>query len=391
MHFFNFEKMNKTITALLLISLAIVPTVQAQISYSTSIVADGITRSYRVYVPAIYDGSTPVPLVFNLHGYTSNAVEQEMYGDFRPIADTANFIIVCPNGTDDATGVRFWNCLGADNVGVDDVHFISLLIDTLSAEYNIDATRIYSTGMSNGGFMSYTLAGELGDRIAAVASVCGSITYDRFPAIMPTHPTPVMEIHGTADFTIPYDGFLIFMPVEAVLDYWIEFNNCDSVPEIIEVPDISPGDGCTATHYIYSGGANNTRVELFKINGGGHTWPGSPIIIGVTNQDINASLEIWRFFLRYSLDALTAIPESSFETADLRITPNPVKSECTIAADNARLGEVRLFDMQGACVFADYSNATDVKTIDLQNLAPGMYTLMCKVNGRYQFEKIIRQ
>ena len=98
----------------------------AQSNTSHTIQHNGITREYKIYVPAIYNGSTAVPLVFNLHGYTSNNAEQEYYGNFRPIADTANFIIVHPNGTLDGGGNRYWNAFG--NPGVDDVGFLSLLI-----------------------------------------------------------------------------------------------------------------------------------------------------------------------------------------------------------------------------------------------------------------------
>ncbi|MBC8047420.1 MAG: hypothetical protein H7Y00_11535, partial [Fimbriimonadaceae bacterium] len=266
----------------------------AQTYISDSIKHEGIDRDYILYIPAIYDGSEVVPLLLNLHGYSSNNFEQYFYGDFKQIADTANFIMVLPNGLYDEFGFRRWNCFQADGIGVDDVQFLSNLIDTISADYNIDANRIYSTGMSNGGFMSYTLAGELSNRIAAVASVTGSIHKDRFPALDPQHPTPVMEIHGTADFTVPYNGSSDFIGVDSVINYWVGINNCDTDPEFIEVENISITDGCTAEHYIYTGGDNNANVELFKIINGGHTWPGTAFTyIGVTNLDINASKEIW--------------------------------------------------------------------------------------------------
>ncbi|HET8964101.1 MAG TPA: T9SS type A sorting domain-containing protein [Chitinophagales bacterium] len=377
---------------LLLLSFTIVSTAKAQVSLIENIEVDGLTRSYRIYVPSAYDGSTAVPLLFNLHGYSSNSFEQEFYGEFRNIADTANFIMVCPDGTFDVYGFQYWNSFVADNIGVDDVNFISNLIDTISSEYNINANRIYSTGMSNGGFMSYTLAGELSNRIAAIASVTGDITYDRFPAIMPTHPIPVMEIHGTADPTVPYVGTESFMPIEDVVDYWVEFNNCNPTPEIIEVPDINPGDGCTATHFIYSGGTNNADVELFRINGGGHTWPGTILIIGVTNLDINASQEIWRFFSRYSLNVLTEISPTEIHSIKITVSPNPVISNIVITADaNAQISDVRIFNISGKCIYSDNSETGNTKTIAMENFASGIYTVMCKANGKYQFQKIIKQ
>ena len=155
--------MIRNIATLFLLILA--NALSAQTTILGSIQSGGLTRDYRLYRPAAYTGNTPVPLIINMHGYTSNSLEQEFYGDFRSIADTANFLIVHPNGTLDNQGNRFWNTFGTGST-VDDVAFISDLLDALQATYNIDPQRIYSTGMSNGGFMSYTLACELNDRIA---------------------------------------------------------------------------------------------------------------------------------------------------------------------------------------------------------------------------------
>ena len=110
-------------------ALSFLGSVYAQTTTSGSYVFDGQSREYRVYIPAAYDGSTPVPLVFNLHGYGSNNVEQEQYGDFRAIADTANFIIVHPMGLTDLFGSTHWNAFGTSDV--DDVGFLSSLIDTI--------------------------------------------------------------------------------------------------------------------------------------------------------------------------------------------------------------------------------------------------------------------
>ena len=147
----------------------------SQQTITATITHDALQREYILYVPASYTGSNAVPLVFNFHGYTSNATEQMWYGDFRPIADTANFIIVHPNGMLDATGTTHFN-VGWGGSTIDDVGFTSALLDSISADYNINADRVYSTGMSNGGFMSYQLACQLSDKIAAIASVTGSMS-----------------------------------------------------------------------------------------------------------------------------------------------------------------------------------------------------------------------
>jgi len=146
----------------------------AQQTINASITHDGMQRDYILYVPANYTGTTSVPLLFNINGYTSNANSQMWYGDFRSIADTAEFIIVHPQGTLDGTGTTHFN-VGWGGSTVDDVSFTSALIDSISDQHNVNLDRVYSTGMSNGGFMSFVLACELSNRIAGIGSVTGSI------------------------------------------------------------------------------------------------------------------------------------------------------------------------------------------------------------------------
>ncbi|MEM7101617.1 MAG: PHB depolymerase family esterase [Bacteroidota bacterium] len=295
----------------------------AQTTIDATIQHDNLTREYRLYVPAIYDGSEPVPLVFNFHGYGSNAAQQIFYGEFRPIADTANFILVIPQGTNDDDNSAFWNTFGGPET-VDDVGFVSNLIDSLSMEYNIDPNRIYSAGMSNGGFMGYKLACELSNRITAIASVTGSMIFPELNACAPTRPVPVMQIHGTADLVVEYDGGDFFVPIDSLVSYWRHFNNCEADPMFTALPDIDNTDGCTAEHYVYGGGDLGSTVEFYKVLGGGHSWPGTILNLNVTNQDFNASVEIWRFFSQYELSQLTtSINAPQTELLEVSIFPNP--------------------------------------------------------------------
>lgn len=294
----------------------------AQSTTSATIQSGGLTREYILYVPASYTGATPVPLVFNFHGYSSDNSQQLFYGDFRPIADTADFLLVLPNGTIDNTGNHFWNTF-LNGASVDDVGFVRDLLDTLEANYNIDPNRVYSTGMSNGGFMSYTLACELNERIAAIASVTGDMVTPALNTCHPPRPVPVMEIHGTADNVVPYDGSPGVVPIPTLLEAWVGLNHCNPTPAVTAVPNNSTTDGCTAEHYVYSGGTNGSSVEHYKIIGGGHTWPGTLFTIGVTNQDFKASQEIWRFFNQYRLDQLSATGEAQEGAGSWSISPNP--------------------------------------------------------------------
>ena len=142
---------------LLLILLYFPHFIFGQQTINDSIIHDNLYRSYITYIPAIYNASQPTPLVFNFHGKTGNSTIAMWRADFRSIADTANFIIVHPQGLLNNSGETHWN-VGQIGTSINDIDFISSLIDSLSLEYNIDSDRVYSTGMSNGAFMSYRLA-----------------------------------------------------------------------------------------------------------------------------------------------------------------------------------------------------------------------------------------
>lgn len=341
-----------------------------------TITYDGLDRQYILYVPASYSPGSPAPLVLNFHGYGSNALEQMFYGDFRPIADTAGFLIVHPQGTLDLFGGTHWN-VGWGASSVNDVGFTIELIDSLSAMYNIDPERIYSTGMSNGGFFSYKLACELSERIAAIASVTGSMNTNQTASCDPEHPMPVMEIHGTADGTVQYEGAFLFTSIESVIDYWVGFNDCDATPVVEQLADIDPADGCTVEHQLYPNGNLGAEVEHYKIINGGHTWPGSAFSIGVTNQDMDASKEIWRFFSKYDINGLID-PTSSREPQKenpFRVYPNPARTEITIEIGLDQTKPFVISTLQGQSILTGLISA-DKQTILVADIAPGMYLLM---------------
>ena len=298
-----------------------------QEAFRDSILHDGMQREFVLYIPDSYTGEEAVPLVLNFHGYGATDVQQMWYGDFRAIADTAGFIIVHPQGTL-LNGVTHWN-VGGWTIGstVDDVGFVSALLDSLAAQYNLDASRIYATGMSNGGFMSFLLACQLSDRIAAIASVAGSMTPEIYNACNPQRPVPIMQIHGTADPVVPYEGGVWTEPLETTLAYWVEQNQCTTTPEMMSFPDLDMTDGSTVEQALYGGGTQGVEVLHDKVEGGAHTWPSSIYGGAGTNWDINGSAEIWKFFSRYTLEGaisvLTVVANS--DKAALRVFPNPVK------------------------------------------------------------------
>lgn len=350
-----------------------------------SIYSGSIYRTYRLYRPLFYTGTQAYPLVINMHGYTSSSFAQQYYGNFMPVADTAKFLIVHPQGTKDASNQPYWNA-GLSTTGVNDLLFISQLIDSLKTIYNIDPNSIYSTGMSNGGFMSNFLACNLSNKIAAIAGVTGTMFSAVSPTCNPGRPVPVMHIHGTADGTVPYNGGSGMLAVDTLMKFWRIKNNCSSVPTMSAVPNINTGDGCTADHFLWSGGTFGSTNELYRVNGGGHTWPGATTIIGVTNQDFNASVQIWRFFRKYKLNLLsTGMDGNDVVKNNFSIYPNPASNLIFIKTDKEFTASI--FDVLGKEVIGKINSSE----INISALNSGIYFLRINSEGNFFIKKIIKE
>ncbi len=262
---------------------------------------DGQTRYYTVFLPENYSGKTSLPLVINLHAYSFTQSRQMEYTRMNLVADTSGFMVVYPGGSNN------WNSGISDHPGyptpdIDDVGFISALIDTLSNKYsNLDPDRVYACGFSNGGIMSQKLACQLSNRIAAIASVAGGMTSSTVNDCVSTRAIPVLLILGTADGTANED---YFYTIDQILDHWKNINNCVDESSV-QLPDTVPGDGCTVEKISYFNSSDEVRVLFYKVINGGHSWPGaieSEAWSGNTNMDINANVEIWNFFKNYTLN-----------------------------------------------------------------------------------------
>ena len=255
---------------------------------------DNIIRQFYIYVGSTYTSNSSI--LFSLHGYTSRGLWNMNYTGFQSIADQEGFIVIYPQGTLlPSTGQTHWN-VGGWTTGstTDDVGFINEIIEFIDDEYSIDQSRIYSTGMSNGGYMSYKLACDLSSKIAAVVSVTGSMTPETFDSCSPTHATSIAQIHGLQDSVVNYYGSLWSKPIEEVIDFWMSFNNCSETPETIEINGINGG----GIHNIYSNCDNQTSVELFLMTNMGHDWP------NFDNHDIQASTTVWDFLSKYNINGL---------------------------------------------------------------------------------------
>ncbi len=389
----NFSFMKHTYTFLFL-TIGLLCFSSALFGQSGSFMHDGILREYNLHLPNGYDANTPTPLVLNLHGYSSNNLQQEYYTGFNQVSDINNFIVVYPNGTFDNEGFRYWNS-GFISSGVDDVGFLSALIDTLANQYNIETTQVYSTGMSNGGFMSYRLACELEDKIAAIASVTGAFPYEIANTCQNTRPVSVMQISGTADPTVNYNGVAgSYYSAEGGIDYWAQKNNTLLVPKSVDLEDISTQDNCTTTHFYYGEGDNGTEVELYRVNGGEHTWPGASFIIGVTSEDFNASRTIWSFFSRHSLNGtlVSGTKEPSW-TNNVSIFPNPTEDILQLQVEWKESGTLEVFNLMGQRILQQHLMPnTNNLSISSKNWSTGLYVIkISDSNGKSWGYKVMKK
>jgi len=266
-----------------------------------SFVSSGRKREYLLYVPRSYDRTTPTPLVISMHGAALWGAAQKETSQWNTVAQSQGFIVVYPSGAKGA-GPRVWHMDRGAGL-VRDVRFISELIDTLKATYNIDPTRIYANGLSNGGGMAFVLSCTLSDRIAAVGMVAAA-------QLLPWgwctdhRPVPMIEFHGTADPVTPYNGGRTWVapePFPSIPTWtanWARRNRCGTNPvESVVAADV--------TRLEYTNCADDAAVVLYRVQGGGHSWPGGKPMpewfVGPTSRSIDATSLMWAFFREHRL------------------------------------------------------------------------------------------
>lgn len=289
---------------LILISLPLLVALVEAVSFHVrnlnngSIVSSGEKREYLLYVPKSYDSTTPTPLVISMHGGWGWPVMQRDLSKWNRLAESRGFIVAYPSGLE-----RVWRVVHRGPGVEKDVRFISDLIDALEKAYNIDPTRIYANGLSNGGGMAFVLSCTLSDRIAAVGMVAAA---QMLPWSWCTdrRPVPMISFHGTADRVVPYEGGTSwvwdgsFPDVSEWAANWARRNRCG--PDTVE-----SAVAADVTRRDYKDCADDAAVVLFTIHGGGHTWPGGgPLpewFLGPTSRSVDATREMWAFFQEHRL------------------------------------------------------------------------------------------
>lgn len=278
-------------------------------NFETSISVNGMNRSYLVNLPPHYysDTATMYPMVIALHGTGGNAAQFERDYGFSTKADESGFVAVYANGVP-STGIlhlRTWNagtcCDFAVKNGIDDVSFISQLIDKMTSNYHIDPKRVYVTGMSNGGMLTYRLAAELPHKIAAIAPVSASMVYS--PPASQSRPVPILELHSVWDKIVPYNGgtndFGYYFPsIDSVLNVWALRNNCLPDAKVVV-------NDARFKQLNWTNEKGDVLIEHYVTQDGGHAWPGGKQArdkADVPSQVINANDLIWAFFERFKLE-----------------------------------------------------------------------------------------
>ncbi len=326
--------MKKTLTICILLTICWMGNLSAQVRHFTW---QGVEREYIVRTPAEHDG--PLPVLFFLHGLSVLISPCDQEFNFSQMAEDYGWAIVVPQARNLGMGTM-WN-VGMTNSDVDDVGFLLALLDTLTAELQLDPDSVFFTGFSMGGFMTHHMAIEHGDRITACAPVSG-LVYNAQASMTPVAPVRMLHIHGTNDNVVGYDGnSSVFgsnlgLGVDAILNYWQNANGCGGEPAIDTLPDLK-NDGLRFIRYTYNCG---TDLQHLKVAGGTHRWYHSANQYDVGFMDI-----IHDFFTGRG----TTPGVAERETGHLRAWPSPTSGVLNIqfADQNPPVPEIKVYDVYG--------------------------------------------
>jgi polyhydroxybutyrate depolymerase len=277
-------------------------------SSTDELMVAGVRRTFRLHVGRL-DPGRPAPLLLCLHGGGSQGASQERYSGFDGVADRLGMIVAYPDGLK-----RHWeDGRGGALNGQHDLEFMAAVIERVAAHYAVDRSRIFATGISNGGFFALRLACEMSDQIAAVASVSATLPNDPSRPCAPHRPVSVLMMNGTGDPIVPFEGGRVaagaggpILSTKASIASWVRLDRCGDPPVIAPLPPLTASDPTRVIRTDYSPCAAGSEVVLYTIEGGGHAWPGRvqylpQRFIGRASQNLDATGTIADFLMRHRL------------------------------------------------------------------------------------------
>lgn len=368
-------------------------------------------RTYLLYIPTTYNVATDnLPLVLALHGLGDTKENFSNFNGFKALAESERFILVTPQAEDPTESITFfgqtvqmntilqkaWHC-GAGGTSIpgipitlptpyyvsetrDDVGFLSALIDSISNNYNVNPKRIYSTGFSMGGFMTNRLGCELSDKIAAIASVGGTIGNEIKNSCNPNTIVPALHVHSIDDQTVLYSNNDWGMDAEENVDFWIANNNCNTTAVTTDFTNVV-NDGFISQELLYTPGDSASEVVFYHLEGPNHveSW-----YIG--NKDFSTSDVIWEFFSRH--EKITVVqPEPNTITNKkliaFKLFPNPTSGKTTLTfQENELIQSISITNSIGKTILnKNFKNNKNNFSFDLTNHSKGVYFIQIENNS----------
>lgn len=304
---------------------------------------NNVSRNVVVHAPSGVSGR---PLLLSLHGMNQDAAYQRSQTAWEALADTAKFVVAFPNGVN-----KSW-----DISGNNDINFLVAIMDSIAKRYNTDKNRVYVSGFSMGGMMSYHVANKIADKVAAIAPVSG---YLFAGTVASSRPIPILHVHGTTDDVVGYSG------VSGMLAKWRSWNACPSNSQTID-PYPANKPASAGARQNWGPCKNNTAVSLISIEGKGH-WHSNDM------AHVHSSSEIWNFVKQYSLQNSTS---ANRPAASASIRTNWSKEGLTVVGGEG-VRSLRLVDLQGRMVasFTPRETWSGQALLPISSLPRGMYHL----------------
>ena len=269
-------------------SLSWASSAQAQQQINKNINVDGVNRSYIVYIPANFNPAENMPAMFFFHGGGGTANGGIFECDFRSLANSERFIAVYPQAINSTSGNNSWDCLGDYHGGIDEMGFVSAMIDALAADYNIDTHRVYAGGYSLGGSIVYDIAAYLPDKVAGIAPVAANMWEWTLSDVNWTTSVACVHLLGTNDFYAPYNGNAYSISTAAQNNHFVSLNGAETTPQVENL-------GGNITRYTWAPGEGCHGHQHYRRQGGGHDAPsGYP----------QGPQWIWDYLSQYSLDGI---------------------------------------------------------------------------------------